>query len=53
MEGCGTDVKWCQVYKKEKRLIVDLHMKQSMLTVTGSDCEVVPGGECIDASDLD
>lgn len=51
-QGQTTCVKWCQVYRKEKRLLVDLHTKESKLTVTGSHRVVVPGGECTQAKDL-
>ena len=34
-QGHVVDVKWCQVYPKEHRLLFDLYAQQSMLTVTG------------------
>ena len=35
-QGRETRVTWCRKYPKEKRLLVDLHVKARMLPVTGS-----------------
>ena len=40
------------MHGKEKHLLVDLHTKESKLTVTGSHRVVVPGGGCPLAKDL-
>lgn len=50
--GHATNVNWCQVYQKERCLLVDLHAKWSMLTVTSSHRVVLPDGRPIEAKQL-
>lgn len=51
-QGHVADIKWCQVHPKEKRLLVDLYTRQSMLTVTGSHRVVVQDGGLSEAREL-
>ena len=51
-KGQVVAVKWCQVHRKEQRIVVDLYTRQSMLTVTGSHRVVVPHGGPTEAREL-
>lgn len=50
--GHVIDIKWCRVHPKEQRLLVDLHARQSMLTVTGSHRVLLHGGGLREAREL-
>lgn len=51
-QGSPVFVKWKQLHGKEKRLLVDLYTKQSMLTVTGSHRVETPDRGTVQAKEL-
>jgi len=51
-QGNAMEVTWCQKHPENQRLVVDLHTKSSMLTVTGSHRIPVPHGEVKEAKAL-
>lgn len=51
-KGHETEVLWCRIQRKEKRLLVAMQTKYSMLTVTGSHRVVVPEGRVTRAREL-